>query len=225
MAYENYTQVSWTDGSPITGERLQQMSTNIQQIKEATDSSPSSIKRLKSIDANSSQFTSFNSTNEIIALKDETSTGGNVDNRVSIGANRYYRVVLNFTGIQVLSKGAEDSYYRVTLHEGIHGSANTTIYTADFTPPIFALIDVGSNANATIANIALRGSSFQSRFGAGVHATVRTSDGAGFTNRSFFAAITRFQGQSATNAPAYIVPANPTNQLLQLYVEDAGGTA
>ncbi len=224
MAYENYSQVSWTDGSPITGERLQQMSTNIQQVKEATDDSPQGIKRIKSVSTSSGQFTSFSTTNEIIALKDESSTGG-VDNRVSIGASRYYRVVLNFTGVQVIAKGAEDSFYRVTIHEGIHGSANTTIYTADFTPPIYALIDVAANANATIANIALRSNSFQSRFGAGMHSTVVTSDGSGFTNKSFFAAITRTQGQSQNNAPAYFVPANPSTQLLQLYVEDVGGTA
>jgi len=225
MAYENYTQISWTDGSPITGERLQQMSTNIQQVKEATDDSPQGLKRIKSIDTASAQFTSFTTTNEIIALKDESSTGG-PDNRVSIGATRYYRVVLNFTGIQVITKGAEDSFYRVTIHEGTHGSANTTIYTADFTPPIYSFIDVSTlGGSATIANIALRSNSFQSRFGAGVHSTIATSDGSGFTNRSFFAAISRFQGASATNAPLYFVPANPGNNLLQLYVEDVGGTA
>lgn len=225
MAYENYTQISWTDGSPLTGERLQQMSTNIQQIKEATDDSPQGVKRIKSVSTSSAQFTSFTTTNEIIALKDESSTGG-VDNRVSIGASRYYRVVLNFTGIQVVAKGAEDSFYRVSIHEGTHGSANTTIYTADFTPPIYAFIDVATlGGSATIANIALRSNSFQSRFGAGVHSTIVTSDGSGFTNRSFFAAISRTQGQSQNNAPAYFVPANASTQLLQLYVEDVGGTA
>lgn len=225
MAYENYTQVSWTDGSPITGDRLQQMSTNIQQVKEATDDAPGGVKRLKTVSTSSAQFTSFSSTNEIIALKDESSTSG-PDNRVSIGASRYYRVVLNFTGFQIDAKGAEDSYYIVSIHEGTHGSANTMIYSAEFTPPIFAYINVASlGGSATISDIALRSNSYDSRFGAGTHSVLLTSDGSGFTNRSFFAAVNRIQGQSSANAPAYIVPASSGSRPLQLYVEDVGGIA
>lgn len=219
MAYENYSIVSWTDGSPITGERLQQMSTNIQQIKEATDDSPQGIKKIKSANASIGNLDTFATTTEIIALKDETGTNG-PDYRVSIEANRYYRVTLNFPGFKVNAKGAEDIKYTVSIHSGIHGSANTTLYQADFTPNIFAFINVASaGSGATISNIALRSDSYPSRFGAGTYQVVATSSG-GFNNTSYFAAVKRTQGASQTNAPSFTVEG-----ALQLYVEDIGGTA
>jgi len=225
MAYENYTFVSWTDGSPITGERLQQMSTNIQQVKEATDDRPQGLKKYKAVTSGSGNFTDFSTTHEIISLKDETSTGG-ADRRVSIDGNRYYKVTLNFTGFIIDAKGAEDSYYVVSLHHGTHGGANTMIYSAEFTPPIFAYINVASlGGSATISNIALRSDSYDSKFGAGCHSVVLASDSAGFTNRSFFAAVNRFQGASSANAPAYSIPASSGTRELQLYVEDIGGIA
>lgn len=223
MAYENYSQVSWTDGTPITGERLQQMSTNIEQVKEATGGAANAIKRLKTVVTSSAQNNTFTTTTEIIALKDESSTSG-PDNRVSVLGSRFYRVVLNFTGFQIDAKGAEDSFYQVSIHDGIHGSANTMIHSADFTPQIFAFINTASlGGAATIANITLRSDSFDTRFGSGTYAVVLQS-GAGFSNKSFFAAVTRFQGQSQNNAPAFIVPAS-SSKPLQLYVEDGGGVA
>lgn len=227
MAYENYSQVSWTDGTPITGDRLQQMSTNIQQVKEATDDSPQGLKKIKSIAANSSAFSSFATYNEIISLKDDTGTGG-TDNRVSIGASRYYRVTLNFTGFVVGAKGAEDSIYTVAIYNGLFASigAATQIFTADFTPPIFALINVASlGGSATIANIALRNDAYDSKFGAATMSTVLFTTSSGLTNQSFFAAVKREQGASSANAPTFLVPASSTTKLLQLYVEDIGGIA
>ena len=37
MAYETYSTVSWSDGTPISSDRLQQMSTNSEAIKDTTD--------------------------------------------------------------------------------------------------------------------------------------------------------------------------------------------
>lgn len=225
MAYENYSQVSWTDGTPITGDRLQQMSTNIQQVKEATTDNPQGIKKIKTVTSNSNTYTSFQTYNDIIALKDESGTGG-ADNRITIDANRYYRIILNFTGFIVDTKGAEDSYYQVSIHSGESSGANTVIYSARMTPPIFAFINVAAlGANATISNIALRNDSYDSRFGAAMHSVVVDSTLSGITNGSFFAAVNRFQGASATNAPGYYVPASAGTQQLQLYVEDIGGVA
>lgn len=219
MAYENYSLVSWTDGSPITGERLQQMSTNIQQVKEATDDSPQGIKKVKSNPSSIGDITLTGTTAEIISLKDETGSGG-ADNRVTIDANRYYRVKLNFPGFKVNAKGAEDARYVLSIRSGIHGSANTLLYQVDFTPPVFAYINVTGAGPITISNIALRSDSYASFFGAGTYEVVLNSSG-GFSNRSFFADVTRQPGASMTNAPSYTVPST----YLQLYVEDIGGTA
>jgi len=225
MAYENYSQVSWTDGSPLTGERLQQMSTNIEQVKEATDDSPQGLKKIKSNPDQVGSISSFSSTTEIIALKDEFSTGGNADNRVTIDANRYYRITLHFTGFQIDAKGAEDSFYQISLHEGTHGGANTTLHTVSFTPPIFAFINVATLASqATIANIALRSDAYDSRFGAGTYSVVKQTGSSASTNKSYFAAVTRFAGASPAYAPSYIIPTSATAPL-QLFVEDIGGIA
>jgi hypothetical protein len=223
MAYENYSQVSWTDGSPITGEKLQQMSTNIQQVKEATDDSPQGIKKFKSSIASIGNIPTFGTTHQIIALKDETETGG-PDYRVTIDPNRYYRVTLHFTGFKVNAKGAEDARYTLAIRSGLHGSANTLLHQVDFTPPIFAHINVAANANASIGNIALRDNAYPSFFGAGVYQIILNSSG-GFFNRSYFAEVSRAQGASVNNAPSFTVPTTPTTGELQLYVEDIGGTA
>jgi hypothetical protein len=227
MAYENYSQVTWTDGTPMTGDRLQQMSTNIQQVKESTDDSPQGLKKIKSVATSSSTFTNYASYNEIISLKDDTGSGG-TDNRVTIAGSRYYRVTLNFTGFVVEAKGAEDSTYTVALYNGLSASigAASQILTADFTPPVFAFINVASlGGSATIANIALRNDSYDSKFGSSTLSTILSTSSSGLTNQSFFAAVKREQGASSTNAPSYYVPASSTVKLLQLYVEDIGGVA
>lgn len=225
MAYENYTQISWTDGTPITGDRLQQMSTNIQQVKESTDDNPQGVKKLKTVTSTVGPFTDFQSAHEIISLKDDSGTGGS-DNRVTIGVSRYYRVTVNFPGFTVDTKGAEDSTYLLTLRSGVLGGANTVINTLSFTPPPFTYIDVSTlGANATIANNTLRNNAYDSKFGAGSYSVVLASNVSGFQNSSFFAAVDRNSGASTANLPAYSVVVSSGTIPLQLYVEDVGGIA
>jgi len=219
MAYENYSQVSWTDGTPITGDRLQQMSTNTQQVKEANEDSPQGIKKLKSVTSNSATITTFATTTEIISLKNDSGTGG-PDNRVSVDASRFYKVVLNFTGFVLTAKGAEDSRYFVSLHSGTHGGANSKLCEATFTPPAGIFVD-SANSNT----ITLRNDAYDNFFGSGTISTVLQSNASGFINESFFAAVKREQGASTSGAPGYFVPASSGSYVLQLYVEDAGGIA
>lgn len=222
MAYENYSQVSWTDGTPITGDRLQQMSTNTQQVKEATDDNPQGIKKIKTVTSNSNSFTNFATSNLIIALENEAGTGG-PDNRVTISPSRYYRVTLNFPGFVVDEKGAEDSQYIVKIASGTFGSANTTIYKAVFTSPVFIFSNVSLGANS--ATVAFKNAAYDTYFGAGTHSVVLSSNISGANSQTFFATVEREQGASATNAPAYYVPAASASHILQLYVEDIGGIA
>lgn len=228
MAYENYNEVTWTDGTPITGARLAQMSTNMAQIKDATDDSPQGLKRLKTITSNSATYTDFATTHEIINLSNQSGSGG-ADNRVTISPSRYYRVSLNFTGFTVDAKGAEDATYVVSIWSGVFNTGvPARIYSAQFTPPSFSYIDVSSAGGAaTIANIALRNNSYDSRFGAGNHSVILQSNVSGLNNGSFFSTVERYQGASATNAPGFWVPATTsatsTASSLQLYAEDIGG--
>ena len=59
MAYENYTFVSWTDGTPITGDRLAQMSTNIDQVKDATDDKPYGLLKFKTVTSTNEKYDSL----------------------------------------------------------------------------------------------------------------------------------------------------------------------
>lgn len=116
MAYENFKTVTWSDLTPITSTRLQQMTTNIQQVREANDDKPKGIQRFKTVLSNV-QVTGANATTakEIIALKDE---GGNVDNRVTLELDRYYKITLVFPGIAPSAAGGEDSLYHLNLKSG-----------------------------------------------------------------------------------------------------------
>jgi hypothetical protein len=222
MAYENYSQVSWTDGTPITGDRLQQVSTNIQQVKEATDDSPQGIKKIKTITSNSNSFNNFSTSNLIVSLENESGTGG-PDNRVTISASRYYRVTISFPGFVVDEKGAEDAKYILKIANGTFGSANTTLYKAIFTPPVFIFSNVSLGANS--ATVAFKNAAYDTFFGAGTHSVVLSSNISGANSQTFFATVEREQGASATNSPAFYVPAASASHVLQLYVEDIGGIA
>jgi hypothetical protein len=222
MAYENYSLVSWTDGTPITGDRLAQVSTNIQQVKDATDDKPTGIIKFKTLTSSPGSWTDFTE-HSVITLSDESGSGGS-DNRVTVSPSRYYRLTINFTGFVVDAKGSEDSTYTLTLAEGTFGSANTTLQQYKFTPPPFTYIDVATLGNsATIANHTLKNNAYDTRFASGTYSIVLQSNSAGFTNQSYFVSVKRDQGASANNAPAYSIPATVGGEL-QMYVEDVGGT-
>lgn len=222
MAYENYSFVSWADGTPITGERLAQMSTNIEQVKDATSDKPNGIIKFKTVTASPGSWTNF-SENLIISLSDESGTGG-ADNRVTISSNRFYRVTLHFTGFVINDKGAEDSYYTIKLCEGTFGGANTTLQQYRMTPHAFTYIDVSTlGSGATIAQHSLKNGAYDTRIGAGTYSVILQSNSAGFSNQTYFASVKRDQGASSNNAPSYSVPASVGNEL-QFYIEDVGGT-
>lgn len=217
MAYENYRFVSWSNGTPITGERLSQMSTNIEQVKEATDDRPQGVIQINQITADTpnsvgySDFVEY----ELIALKEVPP----VDKRVSVDGNRYYKLCLSFPGFLIKERGAEDSTYLIKFYQGTAGNAATLLNTWRLTPPIFSFYDVSANASTTTVSVKANG--YPTRFGAGDYSIVLTSSSSGLTTESFYVAIKRDQGANATNAPSYYVPAGGTT--MQFYVEDVGG--
>jgi hypothetical protein len=126
MAYENYSFVSWTDGTPLSSDRLAQMSTNIEQVKTANDDKALGVLALKNVTTSTANSNTYGSEVEIIGLKDESGSGG-ADNRVTIASNRYYKVVLNFPGISIYGAGGEDGRFILRLYNGISGSGPTEI--------------------------------------------------------------------------------------------------
>lgn len=217
MAYENYRFISWSDGTPITSDRLSQMSTNIEQVKDATDDRPQGLIQINQItgDVPSSVGYSDFAEYELISLTYQAPT----DRRVSVDGNRYYRACLTFPGFVVKARGAEDSSFSIKFYQGIYNSASTLLHTWKITPPIFSYYDVSANASVTTSSV--KNSGYPTRFGAGTYSTVLTSTSSGLTSESFYVAFKRDQGNSANNAPAYYVPGSVG--AIQFYIEDIGG--
>lgn len=220
MAYENYSFVSWSGVTPITSERLQQMSTNISQVKDATDDNPKGLLKLKTVTSGTfGPYTNFNTENEIIALENEG--GGGVNNLVTVGANRYYRFMLSFPGVTINNAGAEDSTFLIRISEGTT-SAPVEVVTWKVTPHTYSFINVAS-ANANIANHTLKApSSYPSKIGAGTYSYVADSLSSGITNKRYYVSVIRDDGTpQVNNAPSFSILGT---EKIQFYVEDIGGS-
>lgn len=215
MAYENYKVVTWADLTPITSTRLQQMTTNIEQVKDANDDKPKGIQRFKTISSNIPVSAANALTPaEVIYLKDE---GNGTDNRVTLESNRYYKITIVFPGIAPLGPGGEDSTYYLNLHSGRFGESNTTLasYRLSSGPLLF------TNTASQVANIANIGLASNNRFGAGTYTYVLSGNGA--TNESFFVQTVKLQGSSGSNnITGYTITGSETT--MQMIIEDAGGT-
>lgn len=221
MAYENYTQVAWTYGTPITADRLQQMTENIQQVKDATDDNPRGLVKIKEI-SSSLTYNTMNTYHEIINLKNEGS--GNPDNSVTLPASRYVRLSLTFPGIKVSTPGQEDSVFILRLSQGNPANTATTLYQWKISQPIHTFLDASATASPTTSNTQVRGSSFPNYFGTGTYSFVTTtSTGITGSNGSgvFNVEIYRDSGNSAANPSTFIIPCNESK--MQLYIEDIGG--
>lgn len=218
MAYENYRFVNWASYTPITGARLSQMSTNIEQVKEATDGSPQGILKYGSVSSNINIADQTRTT--LVRLQDETGGGGS-DNRVTADANRYVRLVLALPTIKVDSKGGEDMKYNVTFYQGADDDVSPTqLQNFIINPHLYGFYDVASNAATTTVDVRSTGNDVY--FGAGTYSTIIDSGANGYTNQAFHVSIKRDPNSDVTNAPDYDILAS-ADAPLEFYVEDVGG--
>jgi len=224
MAYENYSSVAWSSGTPLTGDRLQQMSTNIQQVKEATDDKPQGVLKYKKVTSTFSPFTDIDATeNLIVALKDETGTGGN-DLSVSADGNRFMRLVLTFPGISIQARGAENTRYVLSIKQGTDtGNIVDTLATYYFSPPVYSFIDVSANAAETAQTVRSNGAAQGTYIGAGQYSVIVDTTSAGLSSESYFVSVKREVNSNMTNAPSYTILSS-TSAPVEFYAEDAGGT-
>lgn len=224
MAYENYTQVAWTAGTPMTAERFQQMTENIQQVKDATDDNPRGIIKLKEITTDIT-FSDMDAAHEIINLKNEGS--GNPDNSVTLPGGRMARVSLTFPGLKISDPGQEDSTYILRLSQGNPANTATTLYQWRISQPIHTYLNAQTTNPPTTSNTTVRTSAYY--FGAGTYSYVLSIPaGAGITGSNgsgvFNIEITRDSGASALNPTTVTIPCGETSRM-QLYIEDIGGIA
>lgn len=234
MAYENYNFVSWSDGSPLSSNRLGQMSTNIEQVKDVVDDKAQGVLRLNQIQSlypNSTGYSGFGE-NEIIYLKDQSLEEGGSDRRVTVEANRYYKVVFNIPAITILNRGSEDSKYTINLWSGtgISDLNKSKIGSWDITPSIYGYIDVSTNSSGNTFTVSgntypaftVKTTFYPTKIGAGTYSVVQTSGSEKELDKTFFVSITRSQGLSTNNAPNWRIDATSSSPI-QFYVEDVGG--
>lgn len=221
MAYENYTQVAWTVATPITADRLQQMTENIQQVKDATDDNPKGLIKIKEFTTSISHNT-MNSFHEIINLKNEGA--GNPDNSVALPASRFVKITLNFPGIKINQAGQEDSVFILRVSQGNPANTANTLCQWKISQPVHTFLDASTTNLPATANTQVRSTSHPSYFGAGSYSIVTTT-GAGITGTDgsgvFNVEIYRDSGNSAANPSTFIIPCNESK--MQLLAEDVGG--
>lgn len=215
MSYENYSFVSWTTGTPMTSDRLQQMSVNIEQVRDANDDKPKGLLKIKQsttnvVISNTNAFTPL----ELISLADE---GGGTDNRVTADNNRWLRVTLTFPGFLVNAAGGEDATYYLELNQGQYGGVVSKKANFQFNSGALVFVNTATSS-ASVSNLTIDPNKL---FGAGTYSVVIQSTG--FVNETFHVKAGKVQGVSNNNASGYSIIAS--NSVMQFYVEDIGGLA
>lgn len=207
--YTSYSIVSWTDATPITSVRLNQMSTNIEQVRTVNDDKPKGLLKISNtiITSGSAAAGGKYANAKIVAL----TLNGAVDDRVTLDSTRRYRLVFNLSGITQGGAGGEDGTYLIKFCKGNGVSTGNTIqtYTIASGPGIY--IDTSGGA-ANIGNAALTSNI---HFGGGVYSTIYTNN---TVNESFFIEIERRSGASTSNAADWSI-----TDWVQFYIEDVGG--
>lgn len=217
--YTNYSIVSWSDTTPITSVRLNQMSVNIDQVKIVNDDKPKGILKLREVSNNVSNASNavFANTN-IIALTQETEGNVSYDNRVTLESGRYYKLCLNLPGITQADAGGEDSNYFIRFRTGNTAGSGDILATFQLNSGIGTFMNVDTVTPANVAQTTVRG---DITFGAGKYETVLYNVSA--TNQSYFVELQRVAGASSNNPSSWTVLASVGN--LQFYIEDVGGIA
>jgi len=212
--YTNYAIVSWSDTTPITSVRLNQMSTNIEEVKIANEDKPKGIVKYKITSPSvSSNNGAENDAYKLLALE----LSGGDDTRVTLDPTRYYKFTISIPNIQQLSPGGEDGYYTLRIREGNVANTGTVLTEWKLSPPI---VGFWNNQDGTITistDLAVNGNIY---FGAGTY-TYLTS-GLTKTNQAYIAELQRTNGSTqSANLPEWGISGGS----LQFYVEDVGGVA
>ena len=204
--YQNYDAISWSLGTPITHGRLQQMSTNISEVKTASGNHAKGVIVLNqftsqiSTIANGVLHTGLAGSTYTISTLNSASGSGSTDQRITLEAARYYKVVLSLPNIY-LSGGHAGSHFVLSMIKTV-SSVDTTLGTFNI-----------MRTNAPGA----------AYFGGGVY-HVMLDTGAGSTTPHEISATLSQANRGGTDTDTYSVSIS-TNAPLQLWVEDAGASA
>jgi hypothetical protein len=216
--YTNYSFVSWTDATPITSVRLNQMSVNIDQVKIVNDDKPKGILKLRDVTDNpvATGDNKFVPT-KIAGLEQETIGNVGVDNRVTLDSSRFYKLTLTLPAIQQDQGGGEDSLYYLRFRTGNTANSGSILTTFVLAPPVGVYRTL--IANTTISN----GLAFMSPivFGAGTYTYVFR--GTASNNQSHIAELERVTPPTGTANLASGWTVLASSGRMQFYIEDIGG--
>jgi hypothetical protein len=199
--YNNYDAISWSLGTPISAGRLQQMSTNIAQVKSATEKYAKGVLVLNQHTAQVSSITNtvlhtgLTDASYTIVILNSASGSGSTDQRISTEAMRLYKVSLILPHIVVTADHA-DSKFTIKLIKTV-SSTDTTIAT-------FEIMRTNSTAAGS--------------YGGGVYSAIIDTGAGSATPHGFKATITQ---TARSGSAVYSVAAGPELPL-QLMVEDVG---
>lgn len=199
--YNNYDAISWSLGTPITAGRLQQMSTNIAQVKSATDKHAKGVLVLNQHTAVVSSITNtvlhsgLTTATYTMAILNSASGSGSTDQRITLEASRWYKVSLILPYITLAADHA-DSKFTIKL-----------VKTVSSTDTVLGTFEI------------MRGNhSAAGSFGGGVYSTVIDTGAGSTTPHEFKATITQ---SDRSGSGTYSVNAH-AEYPLQLMVEDVG---
>ena len=197
--YDNYDLISWSLGTPITAGRLQQVSTNISEVKSATDTHAKGIltfeqfiETVDTINSDGVLHTGLTGTVSTIA----NLNGGQ---RITLEASRWYKVSLTLPDLTI-GAGHAGSYFLIEI-------AKTKVSTTT----VIGRFDVMTSSSDATTRF----------FGGGTYSTI-IDTGAGDTTPHEFKATVVHNGRDGSGA--YAVTATPTSPL-QFWVEDVGASA
>ena len=203
--YDNYDLISWSLGTPITAGRLQQVSTNISEVKSATDKHAKGVLIMEqftsavgTVDSDGVLHTGLTGTVTNIANLNDGLQG---DQRITLEAARWYKVSLTLPDLTI-GAGHAGSYFLIEIAKT---KASTTTVIGRF--------DVMTSSSTATTRF----------FGGGTYSTI-IDTGAGDTTPHEFKATVVHNGRDAGSATAYAVTATATSPL-QFWVEDVGASA
>jgi len=196
MGYNTYSTVSWSDGTPITSDRLQQMSSNSEAIKTTTDEYAQGLLAHQEYGTSGSAITDT-SADKVIGLDSSSSWDNSGDNRVTIGANRWLKITFSISGVEFtdLANGAIGAGYYFKLVEGT-ASSDTTVAQWYFATPDEDASDMKTTG--------------------GAYTVMLDSGATGKTNVAYTVFMSRESG-----ATSYKTLASSTSKK-QLFAEDCG---
>tara|TARA_B100000902_G_scaffold282705_1_gene268725 strand:+ start:1228 stop:1854 length:627 start_codon:yes stop_codon:yes gene_type:complete len=205
--YDNYDAVSWSLGTPITAGRMQQITTNIGEVKSATDRYAKGVIVMNSFttqvstETNGVLHTGLTDGTYVIANINNSSGSGSSDQRITLADARYYKVNVSIPDIK-LQSGHAGSDMTLKIIQTV-SSTDTVLAT-------YKLMTSNPTVNARY-------------FGAGDYSAIIDTT-ASSTPHEFKATIVHNNRVTDDAAKTYEISASATAPI-RIWVEDIGSSA